>query len=368
MNFIITGFFGSGSSAVFDLLEEYSCNTTGFKDGRAYEHTTFYTPGGLFDLEDKLFWGNDLHRSDEAILTFKKEMKRLNDNNFGWFGSFKNLFSEEFEKMFQSFLNDLPIYEIQSSYYGRYKKVRFSFIKVFLQLGAKLIQHRTIHKWGRLYVKKPSMNKMYVCFPNKEEFFSAGRKFVSSYMNLFKDDFHRNVIFDRLILCHNLYRIPNYFDDNVRVIVVHRDVRDIYFLNKYLWPQMHCGRMYPTDLNKFIDYWKHMNQSIIDIQDKRILHVQFEDLIYNFNRTVEIIEKHCNLRKSEHVELYKYFEPERSINNTQVFKGHSEWEEEIRILEHELSEYLYSFPYDIQCDKTKMFDDSRNYIRLKRKK
>lgn len=359
MNFAVTAFFGAGSSAVIDLLEEYSCNFSGFSEARLYEHTAFYTPGGLFDLEDKLIFGNDIHRSDEALLTFKQEIKRLNDNNFGWFGSYKDLFSEKFEKIVESFLDELPTYEIPSTYYGRYKCVKFSFIKLVIQLGARLIQHRKIYKWGRLYVIRPKEKRMCVCFPSKEEFYSAGKKFVSAYMKLFEDNIHENVIFDRLVLCHNLHRIANYFDEKFRVIVVRRDIRDIYILNKYLWPKMHCSRMYPTDLNEFIDYWRHMNQNIIHTQDSRILNIWFEDLIYNYEDTVRTIEVHCGLKEFEHTEMYKFFQPERSINNTQVFIGHPEWENEINILEQELSEYLYPFPFEHIADGSKMFDDSR---------
>jgi len=43
LNIGVTGYFGSGSSAVLDLLAEYSCNGTGLKDAKGvYEHTTLY--------------------------------------------------------------------------------------------------------------------------------------------------------------------------------------------------------------------------------------------------------------------------------------------------------------------------------------
>ena len=113
MNIAVTGYFGSGSSAVLDLLCEFDSVTTGLPDNiKSFEHTTLYQPGGIFDLEDKLLLGNDIHRSDEAIRTFKTEMMRLNDNNFGWFGSFKEMFGDEFEKI----TNILEAYENRKNF------------------------------------------------------------------------------------------------------------------------------------------------------------------------------------------------------------------------------------------------------------
>lgn len=136
----VTGYFGAGSSAVLDLLSEYSCNGTGIKNERGgYEHTTFYQPGGIFDLEDKLLLGNDIHRSDEALRTFEREMYRLNNNNFGWFGSFKQMFGDTFEKNLNQFIEELHPFTIKAQYYGQYEKVVFNPLKIPIQFAAKLL-------------------------------------------------------------------------------------------------------------------------------------------------------------------------------------------------------------------------------------
>ena len=49
-----TGYMGSGSSAVTDLVAEYkNCNN----DYRSFEYVFLHCPNGLFDLEDKLLIG-----------------------------------------------------------------------------------------------------------------------------------------------------------------------------------------------------------------------------------------------------------------------------------------------------------------------
>ena len=41
------------------------------------------------------------------------------------------------------------------------------------------------------------------------------------------------------------------------------------------------------------------------------------------------------------------FNPERSIYNTQLFLKNDEYKSECAVIEEELKEYLYDFPYEI---------------------
>lgn len=364
MDIVVTGYFGSGSSAVLDLLSEYQCNGTGLKDDKGgYEHNTFYYPGGLFDLEDKLLKNNDIHRSDEALCTFRREMMRLNNNNFGWYGSFENLFGDVFKNSVQQFINDLHPFNIKTRYYGQCEKVIFNPFKIPLQFAAKIIFGRYIYKWGRQFVYNSIKPNMTVVFPSEEEFFSAARKFVKSYLDMYKEPGKKNTIYDRLLLCHNLYRLPVYFDDDFRVIRLQRDIRDVYIFNKYLWREINAGTMYPFDLDAFIDYWRRINACEKKIEDRRILTVNFEDLVYYYDETVAKIEKHCGLNPKEHDKVKSYFDPLKSIKNTQVFKLRKEWNHEIEIIGKNFKDYTYDFPYEIETSVSDMFDDSRVKIR-----
>lgn len=55
----------------------------------AYEHVLFYAPHGLFDMEDAILNNNSIYRSDATVNDFYNAMKRLNDNDFGWMGSYQ---------------------------------------------------------------------------------------------------------------------------------------------------------------------------------------------------------------------------------------------------------------------------------------
>lgn len=360
MNITVTGYFGSGSSAVLDLLSEYSSVGSIVKDKEGgYENTTLYHPGGIFDLEDKLLLGNDIHRSDEALRTFKTEMMRLNENDFGWYGSFEALFGKQFENILNEFIEDLKPFEINARYYGQCEKVIFNPLKIPVQMAAKVLLGRTIYKWGRQFIYKSGCHNMFVAFPSPEEFYKAAKKFVKNFLNLYSEDGKEHTVFDRLLLCHNLYRIPQYFGDDFRVVRVQRDIRDVYFFNKYLWKEINAGTMYPDDMETFIDYWKRINAVEKPIKDSRILTINFEDLIYRYDDTVNKIEEHCGLNSKDHVLKKERFDPQKSIKNTQVFRLRAQWKPELQVIENQLSDYLYSFPYENVTAVDDMFDDSR---------
>ena len=67
MTITTTGYYSTGSSAVYDLLREYSPCAEEVNRGNPVEHIFLYMPDGLFDLEDKLLIGNSIHRSNEAM-------------------------------------------------------------------------------------------------------------------------------------------------------------------------------------------------------------------------------------------------------------------------------------------------------------
>lgn len=232
INVSVTGYCATGSSAAIDLLQEYDRMELAVKNG--YEHVVFYMPGSLFDLEDKLLRNNDPHRSDEAIRTFLKTMRLLAEKDFGWFGSYDRVIGPAFMESVNTLVDSISQKENSGVWYGRYKGVHFSPFKVGLQLAAKIVFKRNVAKWGRQY----SIEKgpMYFSVPTPEEFFAAGGKFARRYMELTgKPGSH--MIYDHLLWPSHLDRLEAYFRDELKVLVLNRDPRDVYLLSKYVYPQ-----------------------------------------------------------------------------------------------------------------------------------
>lgn len=340
-NVAITGYCGTGSSAMIDLLREFQDVKIALQD--KYEHIVFYMPNGLFDLENKLLLNNDPHRSDEAINSFLNAMQLLYEKDFGWFGSYEKYLGEKFLQSVEDFVGHISTKGKDSIWYGRYRNVRFSPVKAGLQLAAKIVYKRKVSKWGRQYVidKGP----FYFSIPTEQEYFEYAGKFARNYLEMTGEK-DKLMIYDHLLWPSQTNRVEKYFGNSLKVIVLNRDPRDIFLLSKYIWPAppIFSPTPYPSDAKEFCNYWKRIRLKDEKEHNPHVLKVQFEDLIYQYEKTVGKIMEFLELSPAAHVKPKEFLIPSTSMINTQLFHIKPEWQEEIKVIEEELSDYLYQFP------------------------
>lgn len=356
INVAITGYIGSGSSAVIDLLKEFDNCGIALNLENAYEHVPFYTNGGLFELGAVLLNVNSPFNSDAAINNFISCSNRLNKYNFGWFGSYKYLCGDKFEKITEEFIN-----KIATTTNGRncnhYVRVKFSIIKCFLQFIAKIIYNRKIYKLGRKYIF--DKKKVYFSMPTQEEFYKAAKEYTTSYFEICHSG-KPITIYDHLIWPQHMHLIDKYFDDSFKTIIVERDVRDLYTLNKYYWytpPVGNGNPLFPTNPQNFCEYWKRVTSIETVKNNDNILKISFEDLVYNYEDTVKKIMIFLGLSEEQHKYKKKYFNPDKSIKNTQSYSINPEWENEADIIYNSISNFCYNFPYKNNTTINEMFDD-----------
>lgn len=347
----VTGYSGTGSSAVIDYLKEFQNYDIALSDN--YEHVLLYYPDTIFDLNQKLLYNNDPLRSDEAIKEFRKAMDFLYKKDFGWFGSYKELIGEDFEKLVNNYLENITEGKINAFWYYNYKNVKFSFIKCILQFCAKIILKRPIFKWGRKYVI--SKNEMEYSFINKHDFEKYTKEFIEGYFDLCEKYTEKAYIYDHLIWPSQANALVK-LTDTAKMIILHRDPRDLFFINKYYWcsPKVKTPGTYPLDVDVFCDYFKGLKRDgAIDSED--ILNINFEDLVYTYEETTAKINEFLDITENDKKNKLKYFDPKKSIMNTQVYTGKPEWESELKVIEEKLSDYLYDFPYKNETSISKMF-------------
>jgi len=302
-----------------------------------------------------------------AISEFIDTAKRLNDNDFGWYGGYAEHYGATYMDAVNKFVSTISTERSGRNLEHRIG-IRKSVIKAILQIGAKILYNRPITSLGRkyVYVSKP----FFYCMPTEEEFFCAAKQYILSYLQMCSKGEGVNV-FDHLLWPQQSDTISEFFPENFKVIVVYRDPRDVYLLNKYYWykpPVSAPGAIpyFPTDVMKFCDEWKRM---IYDCTGKKnVLLIFFEDLVYQYDKTVKNIEDFLDLEINNHTKKYTFFEPERSIENTQVFRLSNEWIEEIAPINSLLSSYLYHFPYNRIPEKTLWFDSDLQLINVRKKK
>ncbi len=335
-----TGYYATGSGAVYDLLKEYSTCSQGVFKNISCEHLILYTPNGMFDLEDKLLIGNNIHRSDEAIFAFREEMLRLYKNNFLWFGDLKKYFGDKFLQSLDTFTEEITDFSVSMDWYYDYLETKFSIAKLTKDIVKTLLRKKINGDFSKKLVMRDKMNTRY-SFIDEERFYSSAKKFIQSYFNFSTTEKDKKLILDHFLLPHNLYRVPNYFDDELCIFVVERDPRDVYIECMRHLKNGRNNICIPMQIDDYITFWRNLRRIERPIEDSRICRIWFEDLLYHYDETVEKIENFCGLDSADHIEPKKYFVPEKSIKNTRLYVDNTEYKEEIEKIERELPEYLY---------------------------
>lgn len=355
INVAVTGFYGTGSGAVVDLLREYEeMQVVPYKDVN-YEHVAFYANGGLFDAVSLLTRGNNPFSSDAVIHNFKKAMHRINDYDYLWFGSYKKMFHNDFIKLCDNFVEEISTSRISKNS-NHVMKSRFSIVKAMMQIVARVLFKKKFTQYGIKYIY--DSKTLYCAMPSEEELYKAAKAFTSGYFSLFDKFTDKQVkVFDHAIWASEIDAFKDCFDDDFRVIVVDRDPRDVYLCDQYIWSKppirINGEPHFPTDIDEFVSEWK--KTIISTYRNHNALHIHFEDLIYDYDQTVNKIERFIGV-PLHHVNKGKVLEVEKSIENTQLFNVNDEWKKQSEKIAEGLSEYLYSFPYERTPDRKKMFD------------
>ena len=343
---IPTGYMSSGSSAITDLVSEFDGY---FADYGSHEYVFLHCPNGLFDLEDKLLLGNNAIRSDEAMHSFYNTMKMLYEKKYWWVGHYNETFGEDFLKFTEEFMDSITT--LKTTQYWYYQE------NTNFKMAIRLTWNRVLKlvTMNKVKGKKPLLYpEMWLALPTPDEFYAASKKYLDKLFNMIGND-SRALILDQLLLPFNLHRYNNYFNSNVKVIVVERDPRDVYLLNKYFHIKSNTSVPYPTEVNAFCDYYKRMRASEKISENAQILRLNFEDLIYNYDVSLSRIQSLLELSDESHVRKFENFKPEVSIENTQIFFNRPEFAVETAVIEDKLSDYLYEFPYSREANREVSF-------------
>lgn len=337
MNRIIipTGYMGSGSSAVTDLISEFE----GYEAlNGSFEYIFLHCPDGVFDLEDKLLTGNNAVRSDEALRTFQKRMYELYKARFWWPANYRKYVGRKFMDVTNAYIKSLVQYRSDAYWYMQERSTFPVFVKLCIR---KFVSTAT---GGNVLLERPLQYRpMQVSFVTPDEFYEKTKKYLNAVFGMLGIKEH-HLILDQLLLPFNLYRMDKYFGDNTECFVVERDPRDVFIANKYVWSKTSETVPYPIEVREFCEYYKRLRQIEKPCSNQHIHRINFEDLIYRYDETAGRILDILGLDKKAHKKKRKKFNPDKSIDNTQMFLNPA-YQKEVKIIEGELSGFLYEFPY-----------------------
>lgn len=327
-------YYGSGSSAVTDLISESS---EVFSLGE-YEYRFLQDPNGISDLEYNVIDNNHRHNTSNSIKEYIKYAKTL--YGFGYAKTYK-IFGVEFKKATQEFISSIVQLQAKTWWHkDRIDKGKlFCVVDRVYSMLIRVIKGQ-IHSESKYSILQNTEVGYYTVI-SSEEFLKSVRRYVDRIFSYVNKDEKPFIMVDQMVPPTNTQRYTRYFND-VKIIVVDRDPRDIYLSEKKIWK---WGVIPYKDVREFCEWYKiTRHYSKDDNEDKElILRIQFEDLIYNYEKTRMKILNFVGLKNEMVENKGRIFNPNISIKNTNLLNKFPEEKENIKYIERELKTYLYNF-------------------------
>lgn len=319
----VLGYGWSGSSAVVDLLKEFEENWD-----PEVEFRILKDPHGVMDLEHTLVDQWDALNVDIAIRDFLDFATFLNENE-GKFRrglGYSKAFNGKFMEKTIEFINDVINFEYKGFWWI------FHYRETYFKWLSKKIANK--------FVKQNYAKIMYFSDVSRDKFYAAVRKYANSLIETVSTDkIYKNIVLDQAVPVQHALKAFDYFD-NAKVIIVDRDPRDIYCDLIELQKLIGKDIAQTHDVMKYVK-WHRKYRENNAIQNENILRIQFEDLVLHYEDTVKQIVDFVGDDTMTHVQQFAYFDPSVSRKNVGKYLNFL-YQDEIKVLEQELKEYLYS--------------------------
>ena len=288
----------SGSSAVTDFLAEFDCCSAfgGVTDeeirgkNHSYEVDFFRGVNGILDFE-RICESPYFITQNNSIREFYKQV-------YYNYNSQCPIYDDFYVSETNNFLHKLIDYEIPDN--GKLLGVKTS----------KTLSLTEYRKLGKDYIANVLKN-----IPSKEY-----------------------LVLDQFLTLQNPQKelLDSYFD-NYKIIFVWSDPRDMYLrgiAHKAQW-------WLPEDPELFVRFFIRNTESYFcENKNSNILCISFDELCNNYENETKKIKDFLSINNENHINRYKYFNPEISKNNTKLWKTSDKYDE-LKFIEQHLSQYCY---------------------------
>ena len=329
-----TGFGGTGSSVISDLMNEFdnvkSC-------GADFEMTIAFDYGGISDLQHYLVDDLERNKASEGIFLFMKYMAFIRKKYEARFGS-------DFPKWIKEYIDSLILVEWKGEnymHYFRYSKWQRRFYYRFPKLVQKNL--RKLLPAKDTYERTDWIKRdLPMQFPvSEEQFFTSTRAMFQKLLDGFDSmNNYEYLCFDQLLPAYSFKRYLRYFP-NMKVIVVDRDPRDLYLLNELYW---HEGWIPSGNVDNYIKWFRTIRRNLYrDIEEAGgfVKLIKFENCVYHYDETINDVIEFLGINKEKHTLRQMYFNPRKSIVNTKLWEKNHSKDREIELIEQSLSEFCY---------------------------
>jgi hypothetical protein len=323
----VGGYALSGGTAVRDLIKEFQ--------EYCYFETEFRLikdPYGLLDLENHLIdnWRDQLN-SDIAIKDFIWLVENLNriSRKISKIGmGYSKKISSNFISITEEYINEIS----QFTYKGNWHLLRFK--RGYLT--------QIIDKF-KIKFNIQTLENIYYSKPTQENFTDSTKKYLDKLFSVrCKEKGVSKILLHNAIPTYDPFRAMRYFD-NVKMIIVDRDPRDIYvdIINKKITWFLGSEFIKNRDVNLFIENFKsRRNHFIENSLDRRVLNIKFENLVLDYDKTYHRIKEFLNLSDGKNDYKGTFFNPKNSIHNIGLWKKY-EFQDEVNLIFENLKDYCF---------------------------
>lgn len=322
----VCGFGETGSGAVLDYLKEFDAITV--KDDLEFTYLT--NIDGILYLERALM--DPYCRTADSICAIKR-FTEMADNFESYYQS-RGLPSSIFKQSVKQFIDSVTMVKWYWGYKSYSYRSRYFLHHFIMQVVIPRMERKTGHRAKCWPLQE-------VCFAIRpENFHEKAKKHIDELLKGMGIDQDATVALDQPFGTNNPQACFPYVNDPY-AIIVDRDPRDLYVSGKT--KLMGQWRFFPIEpVEDFITYYKALrHKQPYNDANPRILKVQFEDLVYEYETTSKKIMGFLGLSENKHPKTW--FDPSKSIANTQVFKRYPNFTEDIKKIEEALPEYLFDF-------------------------
>lgn len=318
-------FHSTGSSVVDDIFKEFDNCVSAPSD---IECRFLQDPDGISDLEYNLVDNPHRLNSGFAIKRYEKFVKKYNH-------TYKFIFGDRWLEASKDYIKSLITVEYKGFWFRDLELMPTKDIFLYyLKRIINLIKH-PMKRISGYYVNCPN-ESFYHTNITKEQFIERTKVYINKLCAILNEKNVPFLLLDQCVPTSNIDRYTKYFDD-IKVIVVDRDPRDVYIEHKH-----NKDHVLPSTPEEFCEVYIDHRSVFKNSNKSNVLYMRFEDFIYHYEESLNELINFVGQDKEKHINKNKFFKPEVSQKNTQLWVKYPQYQEDIKIIEERLADYLYN--------------------------
>lgn len=219
------------------------------------------------------------------------------------------------------------------------KECRLLFYDFFSEIAESFNEHN-VRQATNWYLHYENLNALFrLRNMSLEEYRAKSRKFMTAVLNRVNKDNRPFLVLDQFLNNgeYDFQQFEQYIPNN-KIIFVCRDPRDVYAFaiktNVLFIPH--------NNVDDFISWYKYKNLSFVLKDSPYFLLVRFEDLINDYQTTVNKIEDYIGLKPEQHTSPRSAFSEKVSKKNVGIHKQMPEIAQDCQKILQELGDFCYT--------------------------